>query len=105
VDVVVVLRRIPCIVLMTVLVKVYFGYTVPAYSVCVSVLIGRSMLLCVRHGRCGDETTDDGLCCFQLKIGRKVGGRLASGVISYVHLGDGCVLEMRGLLFAVRRLH
>jgi hypothetical protein len=43
--------------------------------------------------------------CFQWKIERKVIGRLSSGVISYIQLGDGCVVEMRGLLLSVCCLH
>jgi hypothetical protein len=44
-----------------------------ACSVCVVVLYGRSMLLCVRHGRGGDGVIDTFLFCVQLNFGRNVG--------------------------------
>jgi hypothetical protein len=43
-------------------------------------------------------------CCIRLKTEKTVDGGLSSGVVSRVQLGEGCVADVRGLLFTVLRL-
>jgi hypothetical protein len=43
-------------------------------------------------------------CCIRFKTEKMVDGGLSGGVVSRVQLGDGCIVDVHGILFTVLRL-
>jgi hypothetical protein len=73
-------------------------FVVPVIPAGVVVPCGGLMLRSVRHGR-GRDALYVLLC--PLEYRGKAGGRLSSGMVLRVQLGDGCVVYVLGLLFTV----
>jgi hypothetical protein len=75
---------------------------VPAILAGVVVPCSGLMLWSVRHG-CGGDALYMLLC--QIEDQWEADGRLSSGVVLRVQLGDGCIAYVLGLFFTVLPLH